>query len=160
MLALTLVSTEAAYMRQPMAPPEGSALHADGEWATSARKDAKVEESGGTNSATRVEKMSSSAELASPDPGENLPQHGAQLHDVGENEERERVRARRAAAACSQDAACSELDEASKDDLIFFVCVHPIKKGEECFFDYNRGAASDGRGKICQCSSQNCRGVF
>ena len=46
MLALTLVSTEAAYMRQPMAPPEGSALHADGDWATSARKDAKVEESG------------------------------------------------------------------------------------------------------------------
>ena len=160
MLALTLVSTEAAYMRQPMAPPEGSALHADVEWATSARKDAKVEESGGTNSSTRVEKMSSSAELASPDPGENLPQHGAQLRDIGENEERERVRARRAAAACSQDAACSELDEASKDDLIFFVCVHPIKKGEECFFDYNRGAASDGRGKICQCSSQNCRGVF
>ena len=160
MLALTLVSTEAAYMRQPMAPPEGSALHADGDWATSARKDAKVEESGETNSATRVEKMSSSAELASDDPVETLPQHGAQLRDIGENEERERVRARRAPAACSQDAACSELDEASKDDLIFFVCVHPIKKGEECFFDYNRGAASDGRGKICQCSSQNCRGVF
>ena len=160
MLALTLVSTEAAYMRQPMAPPEGSALHADVEWATSAWKDAKVEESRGTNSSTRVGKLGSSAELASPDPGENLPQHGAQLHDVGENEERERVGARRAAAACSQDAACSELDEASKDDLIFFVCVHPIKKGEECFFDYNRGAASDGRGKMCRCSSQNCRGVF
>ena len=46
-------------MRQPMAPPEGSALHADVEWATSAREDAKVEESGGTNSATRVEQMSS-----------------------------------------------------------------------------------------------------
>ena len=100
MLALTLVSTEAAYMRQPMAPPDGSALLADVEWATSARKDAKVEESGGTNSSARVGKMSSSAELASPDPGENLPQHGAQLHDIGENAERERV----GAGACGGTA--------------------------------------------------------
>ena len=49
-----------------------------------------------------------------------------------------------------------------EDDLIFLVSMKPIKKEEEFFFDYSRGAALEGdsRCTVCKCMSVHCRGNY